>query len=178
MKSWKWTTTSGTESAWAWIPSNQQAPPATNLLDNVEQIVIENPLAGTYTLKVSHKGTLIATNLVSNTDQYQQSTGQSQDFSLVISGNLDPEPIQPKIELISRVNQGSGEYLTFTFHGFVGVTYQLEESQDLLNWTSAITFANQVFPPVITSNQRPLSLTFYRFPRDEKRYYRIRKEGP
>jgi len=155
-----------------------QTPPPTNLLDNVEQIVIENPIAGTYTLKVSHKGTLISTNLVSNTDQYQQTTGQSQDFSLVISGNLDPEPIQPRIKLISRVNQGNGEYLTFTFHGFVGVTYQLEESQDLLTWAPAITYASQVFPPVITSDQAPLPLTFYRFPRDEKRYYRIKKDGP
>ena len=51
---------------------NQAAAPGDNIRDNVEQIYIANPVPGrTYTLTISHKGTL---------------SGTKQDYSLLISG--------------------------------------------------------------------------------------------
>jgi hypothetical protein len=43
-----------------------------NIVDNIENIDIETPVAGTYTLKVTHKGTLV---------------NSSQDFSIIITGS-------------------------------------------------------------------------------------------
>jgi hypothetical protein len=40
------------------------ATPGDNIRDNVEQIVIPSPVSGTYTLKISHKGSLKALNLI------------------------------------------------------------------------------------------------------------------
>ncbi len=50
-----------------------------NFRDNVEQIYIASPSSGSYTLVVSHKGTL--------------SGGSSQDFSLILDGGIPP--LQP-----------------------------------------------------------------------------------
>ena len=54
-------------------PSNPSNPATTgdNFRDNVEKIYLQNPLAGSYTLSVSHKNNLL---------------NGSQDFSLIISG--------------------------------------------------------------------------------------------
>lgn len=53
-------------------PTTPGAPATTgdNILDNVEQVYIANPLAGQYTLTVSHKGSL----------------SSAQNFSLIVSG--------------------------------------------------------------------------------------------
>ncbi|QJW87962.1 S8 family serine peptidase [Spirosoma taeanense] len=66
----------GSRTTLPWIlDPNNPANPATrgdNIRDNVEQIVIDNPVPGrTYTLSISHKGTL---------------SGNSQDYGLLISG--------------------------------------------------------------------------------------------
>lgn len=47
-----------------------------NTVDNVEQIYLSSPSAGTYTVVISHKGTL--------------SGGSSQDFSLIFDGGIPP----------------------------------------------------------------------------------------
>jgi trimeric autotransporter adhesin len=59
---------------WILDPANPQASATTgdNTRDNVEQILILAPSAGTYTVSVSHKGTL--------------SGGSSQSYSLIIGG--------------------------------------------------------------------------------------------
>lgn len=58
---------------WALDPANPAAAASRgdNSRDNVEQVVIESPAAGTYVLRIAHKGSL---------------QGGSQDFSLVVSG--------------------------------------------------------------------------------------------
>lgn len=63
----------GTYFPWILDKNNPSNPAANgdNIRDNVEQVYIENPAAGSYTVQVSHKGTL---------------SGASQAFSLVISG--------------------------------------------------------------------------------------------
>lgn len=56
-------------------PSNAATNSAENNVDNVEQVYISSPPAGTYTIEVSHDGTL---------------SGGSQAFSIVVSVNRSP----------------------------------------------------------------------------------------
>lgn len=53
-------------------PSNAATNVTENDVDNVEQVYISNPVEGTYTIEVSHDGTL---------------SGGSQAFSIIVSGN-------------------------------------------------------------------------------------------
>ncbi len=77
-----------------------------NILDNVEQVYIPSPNAGTYTVKISHKGTL---------------TGGSQYYSLILSepipicyiwvdddANDDPGPGDPTVS--DPLEDGSSEH--------------------------------------------------------------------
>ena len=60
-----------------------------NIVDNVEQIVLDSGVAGTYTITISHKGVL------ANDHQY---------YSLIISGDMNqfpPCPIEPSATAIS-----------------------------------------------------------------------------
>ena len=63
---------------WVLDPANPANPATTgdNARDPVEQVWIETPAAGTYTVSVSHKGVLDG--------------GGPQDFSLIVTGNIDP----------------------------------------------------------------------------------------
>lgn len=67
------TGTSGTTLPWKLDPNNPSAAAtkADNTVDNVEQVLIPTPSAGTYTISVTHKGTL---------------QGGSQAFSLIVTG--------------------------------------------------------------------------------------------
>jgi hypothetical protein len=64
---------------WVLDPQNPFAPSLTgdNTLDNVEQILIENPETGTYIIEVSHKGSLQNNGTL---------TDGSQVFSIVTTG--------------------------------------------------------------------------------------------
>lgn len=69
---------------WVLDPANPSAAATTgdNIKDNVEQIVIKNPTAGkTYTLTVSHKGTL-----KTNDSEGKLIDTNSQNFSLIVTG--------------------------------------------------------------------------------------------
>ena len=55
-------------------PSNAATNSTENDVDNVEQVYISNPVEGTYTIEVSHDGTL---------------SGGSQAFSIIVSGNSE-----------------------------------------------------------------------------------------
>ncbi|MBL9212134.1 MAG: S8 family serine peptidase, partial [Opitutaceae bacterium] len=85
---------------------NSPASAATfgdNVVDNVEQVLIAAPVAGTYTLTVSHKGVL---------------DGAQQHFSLLLSGQT-PEP--PVVVTVVATDASAGEPAsgqgtgTFTF---------------------------------------------------------------
>ena len=53
-------------------PSNSATNNSKNNVDNVEQVFIQSPITGTYTIQVNHDGTL---------------TNGSQAFSIIVSGN-------------------------------------------------------------------------------------------
>ena len=87
----------GANTYYPWIlnPSNPSAAATTgdNIRDNVEQVYIENPSAGFYLVRVSHKNTL---------------SGGSQVVSLILSG------IVPSVELsVQNVNQTAPNKLQF-----------------------------------------------------------------
>ena len=77
--------TKGTETYLPWkldFSSGTQFTPikADNIVDNVERVDVEVPETGVYTLTVSHKGTLLG-------NEGGPFDPQSQDFSLILSGN-------------------------------------------------------------------------------------------
>lgn len=71
-------------------PSNAATNSGKNNVDNVEQVYIASPAAGTYTIEVSHDGTLLV-------DDETQSVG-SQAFSIIMSGAVTAVP-GPEINL-------------------------------------------------------------------------------
>jgi len=175
----------GTTEHMPWIldPANLLTPATKgiNTRDNVEQVVIDTPLPGTYLIKVKHKGTLHTAELVGNPDPVDAQTetslvpNQLQDFSLAISGNQGPSPRRPKLFNIRFTNNNLD--LDFSMIGFPGVRYQLQESLDLITWddlevpfetpTRDVTSLSEatdirVLAPLVTG----------------KRFYRVREIGP
>jgi hypothetical protein len=147
-------------------------------VDNVEQVVIENPIAGTYFLKVSHKGTLIANEKVEGTETYRQVSGR-EHFSLCLSGNLNPEPARPGLTLLERLPRtATSEYVTFEIEGFVGLYYQLESSGDLVTWTDEVEVIGQQLPAIPVTGQAPFTVTILREPLQDSLYYRIKEVTP
>lgn len=78
-----------------------------NTRDNVEQVNISNPLAGIYTLTVSHKGNL--------------ADGAPQDFSLIVSG-IAVYPTAPSIAYFSPSMGTAGQTVAIIGSGFLDVT--------------------------------------------------------
>ncbi len=88
-----------------WLNPLLPAIRGENNRDNVEQVIIDTPIPGTYTIVVSHKGKLKASELLTGTldgftdddpntaPTYRHISGREQAFSLAISGNLGPTPI-------------------------------------------------------------------------------------
>ncbi len=104
---------------WVLDPSNPSSAATTgdNIRDNVEQVYIETPIAGTYTIRINHKGTL---------------TGSSQNFSIVISGQVVPVP--DAVTLVEPTNAAQnifpGEVLFKWERSARSMLYQLQISDD------------------------------------------------
>jgi len=74
-------------------PELPSLPAATgdNIRDNIEQIYIETPAAGTYTVSVSHKGTLAAQQYYSLIGSHRISNCDCADFcDLDLNGTITP----------------------------------------------------------------------------------------
>ncbi len=82
---------------WILDPDNPSDPatPGDNITDNAEQVYVQNPVAGIYTIAVNHKGTL---------------SGGSQDFALIMSGASYSETLT-----ITSPN-GGGNWIAGTRH--------------------------------------------------------------
>jgi hypothetical protein len=110
----------GTYYPWVLDPSNPSKAATTgdNIRDNVEQVYIQSPAAGTYTIKVSHKGTLL--------------TG-AQDFSMVLSGIALPTPEAP--ELVFPTNKAADQDYNLKFNWKLSAkatSYEIQVSTDSL----------------------------------------------
>ncbi len=67
-------------------PSAAATNNSANHIDNVEKVEIKNPTAGTYTIEVSHSGSLAKS--LAKTDANDQA------FSLIVSGDNTPLPVE------------------------------------------------------------------------------------
>ncbi|MDW8209768.1 MAG: S8 family serine peptidase [Cytophagales bacterium] len=111
---------------WILDPDRPEAPAARgdNFRDNVEQVVIDNPVPGkTYTIRVSHKGTL---------------RGNAQNFSLILSGvggtaychSAPSSNADSRIESVNFANLNhSPENACRAYADFTDLTVQLAPGQ-------------------------------------------------
>ncbi|QQS34578.1 MAG: S8 family serine peptidase [Ignavibacteriales bacterium] len=118
-----------------------------NIRDNVEQIVIPNPTSGLYTIRVIHKGTL---------------TNGSQNFSLVLSGNVVTVPDQ--VNLVEPLNATMDLFPDVLFkwqRSSKSMYYQLQVASDSL--FNSIEFDDEVAGVYkLVENLPPLSTLFWR----------------
>lgn len=91
-----------------------------DITNNVEQIVINNPVAGAYRIRVDHKG-----NLSGSTPQW---------VSMTLSGNTIPA-VNFQVTTFQQVPANSGNWL-IAFSSVPGGIYRLEGSSNLVNWTT------------------------------------------
>jgi hypothetical protein len=77
-----------------------------NTVDNVEQISVTNLTAGTYTIRVTHKGTL----------------ANPQPFALIVSGISAPVSAAPTITSFTPTSGNVGTSVTITGTNFTGAT--------------------------------------------------------
>ena len=144
---------------WVLDPADDPANPlkkatvGDNFRDNIEQVVISNPVPGDYTLQITHKGSLKSLQLITSSDpntvlpnesEFQLLSGQSQAVSICVLGNKDPSPLYP--QLGKPIFIGGGLY--FEVKGHLGVHYKMETSTDLETWTEVpnLTIEVQTFP--------------------------------
>jgi hypothetical protein len=115
-------TPSGTTNfPWILNPSSpaNAATAGDNNLDNVEQVSIPNPTAGTYQVRVTHKGNLV-------NDHGQTSF---QNVSIILSGNVAQPPILPRITDISALTVSNTVALRWATE--VGRIYKVQSRNDL-----------------------------------------------
>ena len=148
----------------------------TNTRDNVEQVVISNPVAGDYIVKISHKGRLYQLNPVDPAetgpdDDFLLETGEGQAVSLVVSGNEIGSFKRPELVFVpgSHGETSVSTLATFLVDGFVGLRYQLQRSADLQTWTD-------VDAPFHLS--QPVEVKTVIHPIEEGHFYRVREISP
>jgi hypothetical protein len=110
----------GTYMPWILDPANPSAgaTKGDNIRDNVEQVLIDNPAAGTYTIRISHKGNLFQSK---------------QDVSLLVSGIALPKPAAPSLNTPSSGAVDADIDLVFTWNrSDRGVSYQIQVATDNL----------------------------------------------
>mgnify|MGYP001191719579 CR=1 FL=1 len=105
---------------WILDPANPSKAATTgdNFRDNVEQVYIDAPVAGTYTIKVTHKNTLIS---------------NAQNYSMIISGISLPKPEAP--QLINPVDGSSDQSYDMNFNWKLSAkstSYQVQVAKDSL----------------------------------------------
>jgi photosystem II stability/assembly factor-like uncharacterized protein len=91
-------------SPWVLNPANRTAAATTgdNTRDNVEQVLLLNPVAGGYTVRVTHKGTLAT----------------PQAFGLVISGMSNSAQVVFRVDLGNRTPSPAGVHIAGSFQGW------------------------------------------------------------
>lgn len=104
---------------WVLNPANPAAAATTgdNTRDNVEQVIINAPSAGVYTVTVTHKGTLV---------------DGAQTVSIVIDGNI--ATAAPTHQITSFVQTGTDEF-TIVWPTVVGANYQIQSTTDFALWS-------------------------------------------
>lgn len=140
----------GTNFPWVLDPANptNAATTGDNYRDNVEQVYIASPTSGTYTVRVTHKGTL---------------SNGLQAVSILISGNI-PQA-KPEFDVVSFSTDTTPTNV-IAWASLVGQLYRVQTTDDLLSgsWQDvsgdiSATKTNVAFP--VSTNALP-DLLFYR----------------
>ncbi|MDY0084266.1 MAG: S8 family serine peptidase, partial [Ignavibacteriaceae bacterium] len=135
---------------WVLDPANPSAAATTgnNFRDNVEQVLIESPVAGTYTIKIGHKNNL--------------STG-SQQFSVIVSGNVVPVP--DIVSLVEPENNAQGvssiQLLCKWTRAPKSMRYEIQASTDSTFNTGVLSFNSKILTGTLT-NLPELSVVYWR----------------
>jgi hypothetical protein len=95
------------------------ATTADNAVDNVEQVYIPSPTNGTYTVRVTHKGTV-------KNDQGQTSY---QNVSIMLSGNVAQPPILPVITQIYPIT--TSNTIALAWSSDVGRIYKVQSENGI-----------------------------------------------
>lgn len=121
-----------------------------NTVDNIERVDIDIPITGTYTLTVSHKGTLKGT-------EGGPFDPQSQDFSLIVTGNnltlsVDENDLARKLAVYP--NPSKGEF-TLTFESNLNtidnnVKVEVYDLQGRLVYNNSFMNSSSIFKETIT----------------------------
>lgn len=118
-----------------------------NIRDNVEQIYIENPEDGLYSVEVSYKGSLL--------NGYQM-------LSMILSGNI---PIDPGEFLIEQLEVASTTN-TLQWGAIPGAFYQVQSCSDLTvgNWSDTISEVSALSTNIVldVSTNETRNAVFYR----------------
>jgi hypothetical protein len=160
----------GTLQPWRLDPGNPATPATTgdNTLDNVEQVIISAPVAGTYTVRISHKGSLDVAQAIlpghpqhdPNVTRYELIGGQHQRFSLALSGNVELPGDRFAITSIERIGNDS----LLEWQSVPGIRYQVETSADLQTWSDVggPVDATLTLTPFLTTETGGTDRKFYR----------------
>jgi Subtilase family len=123
---------------------NVAAARGDNTRDNVEQVFINdasgNAPAGTYIIRITHKGTLRVANQTTPGNYNLTTTDGRQQVGVAISGNR-PRPADA--HAISFFERLSNTHLC-TWNSNSGVRYQTESSTNLQTWTPVLTPVNAI----------------------------------
>ena len=147
----------GTQTNFPWVldPQNPAAVAtnADNLCDNVEQVLINDPTNGWYTIRVSHKGTL---------------SNDVQDVSIIVTGNTPTNA--PDFYITDVGTVGTNGLVQLEWPGVVGALYEVSTSTNLLvsnGWTNVnITIsANRELLEWIDEDSEYYDIRFYRLER-------------
>jgi len=154
---------------WRLDHTNPTAPATLgdNTRDNVEQVVVPAPVAGTYTVRISHKGSLRSAAAIqpghpqydANLVRYELTSGQQQRFSLALSGNKELPGDRFAITSMDRIGNDS----LLEWQSVKGLRYQLETSADLVTWTAVGGPVNATLPltPFLTTEAASADKKFY-----------------
>ena len=160
----------GTLLPWRLDPANPATPATTgdNTRDNVEQVVVAAPVAGTYTVRISHKGSLRIAQAIQpghpqydpNTTRYELVAGQYQRLSLALSGNAALPGDSFAITSIERIGNDS----LLEWQSVPGIRYQVETSADLQSWSDVggPVDATLTLTPFLTTEAGGTDRKFYR----------------
>jgi len=147
---------SATNKPWILNPTNPSAPAATgdNIRDNVEQVHIQNPSDGWYTVRITHKGIL---------------TNGAQDVSIIVTGNT---PTNAPQFVITNISMTVSNNVQLTWPSVVGSIYRIETSTNLLDRTG---WSND-WTNDISATKETISWTdnVHTGIQDRVRFYRIR----
>lgn len=104
---------------WVLNPANPAAAATTgdNTRDNVEQVLINAPSAGVYTVTITHKGTLV---------------DGAQPVSIIVDGNI--AQTAPTHQITSFLETGTDKF-TIVWPTVVGANYQIQSTTDFSQWS-------------------------------------------